>query len=164
MMTDGSRTTLADNAARAYEEHATALIRLATILVGPSDAEDVVSAAVLRAFTAPQWATVENERAYLSRSVVNEARNFVRTAVRRRAREQRATDTHVGESGQVINPHPDVRQAVMDLSVRQRAVMFLAYWEDMTDSMIADSLGIGVGSVRRHRARARRKLKEVLHD
>ncbi len=59
---------------------------------------------------------------------------------------------------------PEVQQAVERLSVRQRAVVYLTYWEDMTDQMAADHLGISAGSVRRHLARARDHLRKVLHD
>jgi len=46
----------------------------------------------------------------------------------------------------------DVVRAVMELSPRQRAVVYLAYWEDMTPASTAAVLGIGEGSVRRHLA------------
>jgi len=59
---------------------------------------------------------------------------------------------------------PEVRQAVEELSVRQRAVVYLTYWEDMTDEAVAVHLGISAGSVRRHLARARKHLRRVLHD
>ncbi|HDH25070.1 MAG TPA: hypothetical protein ENH00_02605, partial [Actinobacteria bacterium] len=59
---------------------------------------------------------------------------------------------------------PDVVAAIGGLSVRQRSVVYLAYWEDMTDQMIAEYLGIGSGSVRRHLGRARSKLREVLDE
>jgi DNA-directed RNA polymerase specialized sigma24 family protein len=42
--------------------------------------------------------------------------------------------------------------------------VYLTYWEDMTDQMAADHLGISAGSVRRHLARARDHLRKVLHD
>jgi RNA polymerase sigma factor (sigma-70 family) len=59
---------------------------------------------------------------------------------------------------------PDVQQAVERLSVRQWAVVYLTYWEDMTNQMAADHLGISAGSVRRHLARAKTHLRRELHD
>ena len=59
---------------------------------------------------------------------------------------------------------PDVQQAVERLSVRQRAVVYLTYWEDMTNQMTADYLGISAGSVWRHLARAKTHLRRELHD
>jgi RNA polymerase sigma factor (sigma-70 family) len=49
------------------------------------------------------------------------------------------------------------------LSLRQRAVVVLAYWADLTPDDIADRLGISEGAVRRHLARARARLRAVLH-
>jgi RNA polymerase sigma factor (sigma-70 family) len=64
----------------------------------------------------------------------------------------------------VPEPHPEVQAAVLHLSVRQRAVVYLSYWEDMADKDIAQHLGIGSGSVRRHLARARNHLRRTLDE
>lgn len=47
--------------------------------------------------------------------------------------------------------------------MRQRAVIFLAYWEDLGITSIAELLELGEGSVRRHLARGKTRLKEALH-
>jgi RNA polymerase sigma factor (sigma-70 family) len=144
-----------------YNEHAAALIRFATVLVGRNDAADVVSSAVLRALRSPGWPSVTNHRSYLYQAVANEARNLYRSDDRRRQREARAV------SSQVVHPpevYPEVRNAVQRLSVRQRAVVYLTYWEDMTDQTIAEHLGISAGSVRRHLARARHHLRRTLDE
>jgi RNA polymerase sigma factor (sigma-70 family) len=52
----------------------------------------------------------------------------------------------------------------MELSIRQRAVTVLTYWSDLDPSSVALLLGISEGSVRRHLARARSRLKERLDD
>ena len=141
-----------------YAEHASALVRFATVLVGRDDAQDVVSAAVLRVLDM-DWALVANRRAYLFKAVANEAKNLQRTEFRRRRRESSVlTDT----VAHVPDVYPEVRAAVEQLSERQRAVVYLAYWEDMTDQMIGDHLGISAGSVRRHLGRARHHLRRVL--
>ncbi len=143
-----------------YNEHASALTRFATVLVGRNDAADVVSSAVLRALRSPGWPSVTKHRSYLHQAVANEARNLYRSDTRRRQREARAV------SSQVVYPpeaYPEVRTAVQHLSVRQRAVVYLTYWEDMTDHTIAEHLGISAGSVRRHLARARRHLRRALN-
>ncbi len=57
---------------------------------------------------------------------------------------------------------PEVLEAVGSLSVRQRAVVFLAYWEDLDENSIAERLGISAGSVRQHLGRARDKLRMKL--
>lgn len=144
-----------------YRRHANELTRYATVLVGPDDAQDVVSAAFARCMTSKHWADVADRRAYLFRAVSNEAKNLRRAAARRRKRESAAPREAAVEIG---TPRPDVRAAIEELSVRQRAVVYLTYWQDMTDAMVADHLGIGAGSVRRHLARARTKLREALDE
>jgi RNA polymerase sigma-70 factor (ECF subfamily) len=147
--------------AEIYSEHAVALVQFATVLVGPGDAQDVVSSAVLRSLGSPGWRQVQNHRGYLYQAVANEARNLYRSESRRRNREVRMSEPIV-----VYLPElrPEVQQAVERLSVRQRAVVYLTYWEDMTDQMAADYLGISAGSVRRHLARARDHLRKALYD
>ncbi len=147
--------------AEIYADHAVALVRFATVLVGPLNAQDVVSSAVLRSLGSPGWSQVQNHRGYLHQAVANEARNLFRNDGRRRNGE-------VKLSGQALihlpEFRPDVLQAVEKLSVRQRAVVYLTYWEDMTNQMTADYLGISAGSVRRHLARAKTHLRRELHD
>lgn len=153
----GSKATA--DVADAYRQHRIALIRFATVLVGPDDAHDVVSAALVRMLdNGPR--SLSHPRAYLYQAVANQARNFKRGEARRRAR-----DTQSAARRQVVfqpEPHPEVRAAVEQLSVRQRAVVYLTYWEDMTDEAIGEHLGIGSGTVRRHLARARRHLRRTL--
>ena len=54
--------------------------------------------------------------------------------------------------------------AVDKLSVQQRASVVLTYWEDLTPNEVALRLGVSEGSVKRHLARARSKLKELLDE
>jgi len=144
-----------------YRRHARDLVRFATVLVGPHDAQDVVANAFVRCLSSNGWQQVTDPRAYLFRVVANEARNLKRSAARRRVREASVGGDPVVE---IPSPRPDVAAAIEGLSVRQRSVVYLAYWEDMTDQMIAEHLGIGSGSVRRHLGRARSKLREVLDE
>jgi RNA polymerase sigma-70 factor (ECF subfamily) len=102
---------------------------------------------------------VTNRRAYLYRAVFNEAQSWKRRAAQRLAREARAS---AGDRWELPALRPDVRDAVANLSVRQRAVIVLTYWADLEPSVIAERLGISDGSVRRHLARARAHLREVL--
>ncbi len=142
-----------------YRKYSDDLVRFATGLVGPSSASDVVSEAVLRCISSTGWKSVNNTRAYLYRAVLNEASRHHRTANRRRARERRAAPSEIMEPPEL---RPEVLVALRDLSVRQRAVIFLTYWEDLTATEVASVLGIGEGSVKRHLARARIRLKEIL--
>lgn len=144
-----------------YRKHADELTKLATGLVGPSDAADVVSSAVLGCVSSRRWNTVDDRRAYLFKSVVNEAAKWHRSNSRRQVREAAAVRSAEFE---VPVPRPEVLAAIRDLSFRQRAVIVLTYWADLTPRDVARTLGISEGAVRRHLARARRRLREVLHD
>ena len=145
-----------------YRQHAHELTRYATVLVGPDHAHDVVTDAVLRAFGAPTWGAVDNRRAYLFRSVLNEANTFHRARRRRRRREVAAT------RAAPRRPHPepsiDALRALDAVTPAQRAIVYLSYWEDQTAQQIADLLDVSEGTVRKQLARARERLRTVMHD
>jgi RNA polymerase sigma factor (sigma-70 family) len=146
--------------AEVYEKHADELVRLATGLVGPADAADVVSSAVARLLGSAAWRQARDQRAYLFRSVVNEARMHHRAGRRRRARELRAAVTERREDLQDV----EVLDYLSSLSVRQRAVVVLTYWHDLDQETIAEVLGVSRGTVARHLDRAHVRLREVIGD
>jgi len=146
--------------AEIYAKHADELVRFATVLVGPSAAEDVVSEAVTRAFGSSGWQSVQHHRAYLFRATLNQARQACRTDRRRARRETLAvSDPCVGDS-------PHVRVEVLDalrrLNVRQRAVVFLTYWHDLESTEVAELLEISTRTVQRELTVARRHLEVLL--
>jgi RNA polymerase sigma factor (sigma-70 family) len=146
-----------------YVAHSLRLIRLATVLVGPDDAPDLVSEAVRRAVHRPGWAEVRDQGAYLVASLVNEARQFHRERSRRSAREQRAA--RLVPEAERYEPAPvdlDVRDALAALSPQQRAVIFLVYWEDQQIGQVAHLLDVSEGTVRKQLDRAKAKLRRVL--
>jgi RNA polymerase sigma-70 factor (ECF subfamily) len=142
-----------------YRRHAPELVRFATVLAGPSGADDLVASAVLKAFANPGWHEVQNRRAYLYRAVLNEARQERRSSVRRLRREQVAAPPEVIEPSAV---RPEVIAAVRLLDVRQRAIVFFTYWQDRSATEIADELGVTVRTVQRELADARTRLLEQL--
>lgn len=156
----GQRETMSP-LVEAYQRCRHDLMRFATVLVGASDAPDVLSQAMLRLLDRPS-AHVKKPKPYLYQTVANQARNHKRGEARRRRREERAAPSEVVES--LPEPYPEVREAIEQLSVRQRSVVYLYYWEDLSEEAIAERLGIGAGSVRTHLVRARRHLRRALHD
>ncbi|MDH3459336.1 MAG: RNA polymerase sigma factor [Gemmatimonadota bacterium] len=52
--------------------------------------------------------------------------------------------------------------ALARLSGRQRELLHLVFYEDMSISQAADVLGIGVGTARTHYERGKRRLRELL--
>ncbi len=158
----------ASDPAAFYRAHAAELTRFATSLVGPDDAADVVADAVAKTLSARDWSTLENPRAYVYRAVYREAVSWRRAAARRSVRRE-ADAGHLGARERSIDPpttdpRSDVAQAIAGLSARQRAVVFLAYWEDRRIDEIAEILHTSDGSVRKHLARARRTLRVQLGE
>lgn len=142
-----------------YGKYADELLRFAATLVGPSDADDVMSSAVVRAFTSPAWSSVEHHRAYLYRSVLNEARQFARSSGRRVSRERRSAIDPLLESSVVS---VEVWDAMGRLVMDERAVVFLAYWLDLSVDDIADTLGASRRTVERRLHSGRARLREAL--
>lgn len=140
-----------------WHEHGGELVGYATLLVGPSDAGDVVALAlerVARVATAP-----DSARPYLLRTITNLAIDQSRSQRRRRARELRVA---VVDLVPAHESRLDVRRAIADLSVQQRAVVYHTYWDDLTSVQISALLGISPSAVRVHLARAHARLRKVL--
>ncbi len=145
-----------------YQKHAEALTRYAMSIVGRDDAADVVSNAVLSSMSSKAWPEVTNHRAYLYRAVLNEARKTHRDRQRRWAKHLRAAARRSDHHD--LEYRPEVLEAVMRLSPRQRAVTFLTYWEGLTVPEVANRIGVSDGSVKRHLARARARLRKSLYE
>jgi RNA polymerase sigma factor (sigma-70 family) len=149
------------NDEQTYRGYSLELTRYATGLVGPFDAQDVVTDACLKAFESRNWPDVVDRRAYLYRTVLSVANDHHRQTLSRRLREMKAAGRHVVPDV-TADLDFEVLDAVERLSVQQRAAIFLTYWEDLTPDMVAERMGISTGSVKRHLARARRRLGELL--
>jgi len=162
--------------AECYREHSAALTHFAASQVGPSDADDVLSSALLSVIQSCRQrsdgdSAIEDLRAYLYRAVANASAKHWRTLDRRRVRDQafhlaskRTVSTQSGGAGPPEQPSEvgPMIEAMAELTVQQRAAVHLTYWEDLTPAMIADRLDISDGTVRSHLARARAKLREAI--
>ena len=142
-----------------FRSYASELTRYATGLVGPADAADVVTDACLRAFSAKRWPEVANKRAYLYRTVLTVATDHHRSTLSRRLREIRTAEPEATQPQEI---DIDVLAAVERLSMQQRAAVLLTYWADLSPEGVAERMGVSTGSVKRHLARARKRLKEWL--
>lgn len=144
-----------------YRSYSVELTRYATGLVGPFDAPDVVTDACLKAFGSRSWPDVVDRRAYLYKTVLTVANDHHRRTLSRRLREMKV-------AGRDLMPDPtasvdlEVLDAVERLSVQQRAAVFLTYWEDLAPEAVAERMGVTTGTVKRHLARARKRLGEWL--
>ncbi len=136
-----------------------AVLRFATVLVGPDDAHDVMSNTFLRITRTRGWTGIELPQSYWFRSVQSEAQNHHR----KRKRRWRRDLTAVPPTRSVDHRRDvDLIDQLAKLSIQQRSVVYLAYWEDMTESAIADSLGVSTGTVHRTLTRARSQLRKAL--
>jgi RNA polymerase sigma-70 factor (ECF subfamily) len=91
----------------------------------------------------------------------------IRDAVRTRARDTRRHALHLGaasESDVPPAPSVDIRDALMALPPRQRAVVALHYLDDRPVAEIAELLGCSSGTVKTHLARARQALAARLGE
>ena len=144
---------------RVWRELGPSALQLAAAMVGPLDAHDVAASAFSRVTASASWAQVTDRRAYLFRAVRREAQNLYRTRARRWRRDLAAVrpDTHNDKPGDV-----DVFRALANLTLRQRSVVFLAYWHDMTEAEISEALDVSRGTVHRDLRLARDRLRKAL--
>ena len=136
------------------------LIRYATALVGPDDAADLVSGAVLGALRSKgSLSALQEPKPYLMRSVLNEARML------HRSRSRRPVAALVPGSEPAIGPEHDLTvHLVMELPPQQRAATFLVYYQQYTPTEAAALMGCRPGTVRRYLSLARTKLEEALDE
>jgi RNA polymerase sigma factor (sigma-70 family) len=134
-------------------------MRFATALVGPSDAHDVATNAFLRVTRQQHWAELDYFDRYLLRAVRNEAQNLYRDRRRRWERDLRAV---AGNPKPDVVADVDVVHAIAALSLEQRSAVYLAYWVEMTEAQIAETLGVTRSTVHRNLGRARAQLRKAL--
>ena len=151
----------------AYSKWGDELVGYATSLIGPDRAGDLVADVFTELLRRPaaSWQDVREPRAYLFRCVHNAARMAGRSDSRRIAREHAATRldrASPADAAAGLLTDPVIAAAVARLSVRQRAVIYHTYWDDLAPEETAALLGVSVGSVKRHLARARAHLRKVL--
>ena len=147
-------TPLQETAAPTYQEYVaarwTALYRTAYLLTANhADAEDLAQTTLVKAYLA--WARVtaaESPDAYVRRILTNE---FLSS--RRPLRVTREHLVHQApDAPTTAAPGPDDRLLlwphIVTLPPRQRAVIVLRYYEDLSEQQIAEILGCAPGTVK----------------
>ena len=130
------------------------LVRYASVLVGPDRAPDVVSTVMVRVLARRTLTSLEEPRAYLFRSVLNECRGL--------QRKPPPAHQPAARSASIIEPDWAVVEAVAELPTQQRAAVYVRYWEDLQLDEIGAVMGVRPGTVKRYLHLARRRLKGVL--
>ncbi|WP_214110705.1 SigE family RNA polymerase sigma factor [Acrocarpospora catenulata] len=147
-----------DDYARFARDRADALLRFGYVLTGnPHDAADLTQEALVRLRAA--WPRVRRKSDPEAYARTTMARLHV-NAWRLRRREQltwNPPDRPVFDSPE----DGDLWASLATLPKKQRTVLVLRYYEDLSDAAIADIMGISRGTVRSQAARGLDKLRTL---
>ena len=147
-----------------------ALCRFAYLLCGDwHRAEDAVQTAFTKLYLA--WPRLQAREAIdpyvrriLTRVIVDEGRlaRYRREAVSRQVPE--VPDRAVPDVGAATGDRLAVLAALAKMAPRQRAVLVLRYWEDLSVDQAAEVLGCAAGTVKSQAARGLQTLRVLLSD
>lgn len=142
------------------------LLRTAYLLTGDRhSAEDLVQTSLAKLYLA--WDKVQRRElvdGYVRRIMVNEHNSLWRRAWKRKEVTTDEVPDYVG----VLDRHDHGERSalwefVQTLPRKQRAVVVLRYYEDLSEAEVADILGISVGTVKSQSSRALAALRERVH-
>jgi RNA polymerase sigma-70 factor (sigma-E family) len=136
------------------------LLRLGRALTGSEQgAADLVQDALERSLM--RWSRIESEdpEGYVRRVMVT--RNI---SAWRRVRRERLTADVPETSYDDPQADPALWAALAKLPPKQRAVIALRYYEDLTEAQTAEVLGVSAGTVKSQASRAMAKLRELLAE
>ncbi len=151
-----------------YAAHWSQLVRLSVLLVRDTGtAEEIVQDAFVAVHG--RWGKLrepEKALAYLRQAVVNRSRSELRhraVVLRHSAREAKpAVTPGADEESLTTDRRGAVLDALRELPRRQREVLALRYYLDLSETEIADTLGISRGSVKAHASRGSTALRDLL--
>jgi RNA polymerase sigma-70 factor (sigma-E family) len=146
----------------AWQRH----VRLAMLLTGDRwQAEELLQDSLVKVYL--RWRRLsrrDDVDAYLRRVLVNNHTSMWRRQ-RRESLVAEIPDCAVPGDADGVNPDTvALRQALLALPPRQRAVVVLRYYEDLAERDVADVLGCSVGTVKSQHARALAKLRHLVED
>ena len=137
-----------------------ALLRTAYLLTGNHhDAEDLVQSALIK--VVPKWRRIQDHpEPYVRQVLARESVNRWRGSRWREVTTDTVPESTHHDSTDRIALLEDLRR----LSPRQRAVLVLRYFDDLTEADTAAALGISVGSVKSHVRDALTRLRTQQPD
>lgn len=144
-----------------------ALQRTAHLLTGDvHSAQDLVQTTLAKLYL--KWEHVRNAGnvdAYARKVLVNEYRTAWRRPVRRAEKVvELVPDVPAPEPPAYDGSHEAVWRFVCSLPPKQRAVVVLRFYEELTEAEIADLMGISIGTVKSQSSRAIATLRAQLPD
>ncbi|MFF2148922.1 SigE family RNA polymerase sigma factor [Kitasatospora sp. NPDC058190] len=139
------------------------LLRLAELLTGdPERAKDIVQSALERAYLHWHRITGDDPTAYVRRIVVNQHRDWWRRLRNRELPTDHTPDRPLAEDlAELQAQRALVQQALGALTRRERTVVVLRYYGDLSEAAIAAELGIAPGTVKSTLHRALSKLRAL---
>jgi RNA polymerase sigma-70 factor (sigma-E family) len=149
-----------------YHAHRLGMVRLAVLLVDDlATAEDVVQDAF--AALHQRWERLQDVNAaigYLRVCVVNAARSVLRRRRTARLYVVPRDPDHVSAEAEVMlaAEHEEVVAALRRLPRRQREVLVLRYWSELSEVEIAETLGVSRGTVKSTASRGLTALAGLL--
>nr|WP_051110419.1 SigE family RNA polymerase sigma factor [Longispora albida] len=156
-------TTLADEFDEFVRTRTPALLRAAYLLTGDQHlAEDLVQSALARAHRSwKKLHAVGNAEAYTRKTMYH-----LQISWWRKRRVAESLPGEMPDRGRADDTDPaalkiTVRQALLKLTDKQRAVLVLRYFEDHTEAETAELLGIALGTVKSQTAKALARLRSV---
>ncbi|MEV6571921.1 SigE family RNA polymerase sigma factor [Streptomyces sp. NPDC051577] len=158
--------TTVDHLTETYQAHYRSLLGLAALLLDDTaSCEDVVQEAFIRVHSARNRVRDRDKTlAYLRQTVVN----LSRSALRRRILglkllSKPMPDMASAEEGAYDQlERDDLIKSMRGLQRRQREVLVLRYFADMTEVQVAETLGISLGSVKAYGSRGIAALRVAM--
>lgn len=139
-----------------------ALLRTAYLLTGNrADAEDLVQTALAKLYLS--WHRVQRRDsvdAYVRRIMVNENASLWRRPFKRRETPTDELPEQAGAAPEYDDRSQLLWSFVQTLPRKQRAVVVLRYYEELSEAEVADVLGISVGTVKSQASRALAGLRQ----
>jgi RNA polymerase sigma-70 factor (sigma-E family) len=139
------------------------LLRFGYVLTGdPHRGEDLVQGALVTTYRRWKHLRHEEPHAYVRRAMINAHTSLWRRR-RREAPMPEGFDLSAGGVGPAHYDNVDlVLRALRILPPRQRAVMVLRYYDDLSEADIARTLGCSPGTVKSQASRALKALRREL--
>ena len=158
----------ADLLTETYQTHYASLLRLAALLLDDlGSCEDVVQEAFIRVHAArARVREPEKLLAYLRQTVVNLSRSTLRRRlIGLKLAPKPLPDAASAEEGAYdVLERDALIQALRGLQRRQREVLVLRYYADLTEAQVAAALGVSIGSVKAYGSRGIEALRARMEE
>jgi RNA polymerase sigma-70 factor (sigma-E family) len=140
------------------------LLRFAHVLTGNSAAaEDLVQTALVRSWRAWRLGRIDDPQAFVRKVMVNSYASWHRRHGGRETAVASPPEKMIAEDeARRIDDRDVMCRALLALPPRQRAVIVLRYYEELSELEIAAVMAISPGTVKSQAARALRRLAATL--